>query len=223
MAQGRISVKRLQVDKANVSIVVTVSVAVFLTVFALVAAKGLLGQMAYQSKVIEAKSKTRQILKDNLSARDQLVTQYQAFVSTTTNVINGSSAGTGDRDGDNAKIILDALPSKYDFPAVGTSLEKLIQANGLTITTISGTDDEIAQSGQTSVSPQPIEMPFQVGLEGSTDQTAKFFEAIQRSIRPIKAQIVTITGDDAKITTTITANTYYQPEKNLNIREEVVK
>jgi Tfp pilus assembly protein PilO len=223
MAQLNNSTKRLQINSANAAIVVTVSVACFLTIFSLVASKTLVGQMAYQNKVIAAKSDARDTLKQNLTARDQLVTQYQAFVSTTTNIIGGSSSGTGDRDGDNAKIVLDALPSKYDYPALGTSLEKLIQQNGLIISSITGTDDEIAQSTATTSTPAPIEMPFQVALEGTSDATAKFFSALQLSIRPFNVQSLTITGNDAKLTTSMTASTYYQPEKNLNIREEIVK
>jgi Tfp pilus assembly protein PilO len=217
------SLKRIEINSANVVIVVTVSVAVFLTIFALVASRSLVSQMAYQSRVIKAKSLARETLKSNLTARDQLVSQYQAFVGTTTNVINGSSTGTGDRDGDNAKIILDALPSKYDYPAVAASLEKLVEQNGLLITSITGTDDEVAQSTTDVSAPQPVEMPFQVSVEGAMKSTAKFFDALQRSIRPIKVQTVTITGNDAKITTTVSASTYFQPEKNLNIRQEVVK
>jgi Tfp pilus assembly protein PilO len=217
------SIKHLQINSANVAIVATVSVAVFLSIFALVASKTLISQMAYQARVIKAKSTASQTLKDNLTARDQLVTQYQAFVGTTTNVINGSSTGTGDKDGDNAKIILDALPSKYDYPAVATSIEKLVQQDNLTMTAVTGVDDEVAQSTAAVTDPKPVEMPFQVSVEGSAKETAKFFDTLQRSIRPIKVQTVTITGSDAKISTTISAVTYYQPEKPLSIREEIVK
>jgi hypothetical protein len=222
MAQLNASVKHLQIDKANVTMVTIIAVACFLTVFYLVASRAIWQQMSYQSKVISQKTTARNTLVSNLKARDQLVSQYNAFENTTTNVIGGSPTGTGDKDGDNAKIILDALPSKYDFPAVATSLEKLLTSNSLTIDSISGSDDEIAQSGSTATTPQPVPMPFQMSFSGNTDQTSALFAALQNSIRPIQVQTVTISGSDAKVTTTLTAQTYYQPEKNLNIKSEVV-
>jgi hypothetical protein len=224
MAVGNISAKKIQIDKANLTVVIVVAVACFVTIFSLVASKVLVGELAYQKKVIDQKNDTRKVLKDNLAARDQLVSQYTAFVDTGSNIIGGSSDGVGDRDGDNAKIILDALPSKYDFPAVATSLEKLVSQNNLSIATISGSDDELAQATTaSSSSPQPVEMPFQLGVEGSAKRTAEFLKTLQQSIRPFKIQSINVTGNDKSITTSVTAVTYYQPEKNLNIREEAVK
>ena len=222
MAQLNTSVKRLQIDKANVAMVAVVAVACFLTIFSLVASHAVWNQLSYQSKVIKQKTKARDTLQSNLKARDQLVTQYAAFENTTTNVLGGSATGTGQNDGDNAKIILDALPSKYDFPAVATSLEKLMTSNSLTINSIAGSDDEVAQAGSTATTPQPVPMPFQISFSGNTDQTAALFATLQNSIRPIQVQTLTIAGSDASITTNVTAQTYYQPEKNLNIKSEVV-
>jgi hypothetical protein len=222
MAQLNTSVKRIQIDKANVAMVAVVAVACFLTIFSLVASHALLTQLSYQSKVIKKKTTARDTLQANLKARDQLVQFYSAFDNTTTNVLGGSATGTGQNDGDNAKIILDALPSKYDFPAVATSLEKLLSSNSLSINSIAGSDDEVAQSGSTSSAPQPVPMPFQISFSGNTDQTAALFATLQNSIRPIQVQTLTIAGSDASITTSVTAQTYYQPEKNLNIKSEVV-
>jgi hypothetical protein len=99
----------------------------------------------------------------------------------------------------------------------------LVQQSGLGIQSITGTDEEVEQSGTTETKPSPVEMPFEVTFAGALGSTSKFFKTIQQSIRPIKVQSVTITGSDAKISTTVSAVTYYQPEKNLNIREEIVE
>ena len=216
-----VSPKRLKIDKANVMIVTVVAIACFVTVFALTVSKTLWSQRGYQAKVIGIKEDTKTQLQANLKARDQLVAQYKLFVSTPTNVIGGNSEGTGERDGDNARIALGALPSKYDYPALATSLEKLMTTNGVTITNISGTDDELNQAGATSA--QPVDMPFVISFDGTPDDVQKFLTAMQRSIRPIQALQMTITGNDAKLSVTITAKTYYQPEKKLDIRSEVVK
>lgn len=223
MAKIELSSKRLQISKANLYIVTVVSIACFISIFALTASKTLLGQRSYQAKVISQKVDAKKQLQANLEARDKLVSQYKLFVGSSTNAIGGVTDGNSDRDGDNAKIILDALPSKYDYPALATSLEKILSTSGLNITDISGTDDEINQNASSSNTPTPIDMPFTISFEGQPQNSKDFLGVLQRSIRPIKIQQITITGNDAKISTNIVAKTYYQPEKNLSIKSEVVR
>lgn len=223
MAKIELSSKRLQISKANLYIVTVVSIACFVSIFALTASKTLLGQRSYQAKVISQKVTAKKQLQSNLEARDRLVSQYKLFVGSSTNAIGGVSEGSSDRDGDNAKIILDALPSKYDYPALATSLEKLLSSSNLTISDISGTDDELNQAAGSTNTPAPVDMPFTIAFEGTPQNASNFLGVLQRSIRPIKVQQVTITGNDAKLSTNIVAKTYYQPEKNLSIKSEVVK
>ncbi len=218
------SVKRVLIDKANTRLVVTVSIAIFAMVFSLVAAKTLWTQSSYQKRVIDAKNKAATQLQANVEAMDKLSTSYNAFVNTSTNIIGGNSLGSGPQDGNNAKIILDALPSKYDFPALTTNLETLLSDQQVVLVNISGVDDEIAQSGNTnSPNPSPVEMPFQLSATADYAKTQALIEAFERSIRPIKMTTLDISGTQDKLTTTISALTYYQPAKSLNIREEIVK
>ena len=216
--------KRALISKANSSIVVATSVAAFVVVFCGIASKTLISQASYQNRVISTKKKALATLKSDLSARDSLVTSYKSFVDTPQNVLGGDPNGTGDKDGDNAKIVLDALPSKYDFPAVTASLEKLVKSQGLTIVGITGTDDEITQAAnQTSADPQPVAMPFQVQVSGSYDSIRGLVDSLERSIRPFQVTKVELSGSEGSMTASIDAQTYYQPEKGLNIKTEVVK
>jgi len=137
--------------------------------------------------------------------------------------LGGNPIGTGEQDGDNAKLVLDALPSKYDFPALVTSLEKIFNGQGVQIESIGGTDDEIAQGSSSSSAPQPVPVPFQFSVTGDYNKIKKAIGALEKSIRPIQIQAMQLTGSEQKMTLTVTAQTYYQPEKNLNIRTEVVK
>ena len=223
-APAIVSTKRVLIDKANARIVVFVSVAAFILVFSLVATKTLVSQAAYQNRVISKKRAAVNQLKTDISATGQLKTAYQAFTGTTQNVLGGNPAGTGPKDGDNAKVVLDALPSSYDFPGLTTSLETLLGQQGVTIDSIAGTDDEVAQSGnQSSINPQPVQIPFTVVVEGNYDGVQNVIKAFESSIRPIQLQQIQIAGGKDKLTLTITAQTYYQPAKSLNIKKEVVK
>ncbi len=224
MATTQSLTKRNLITKANKRMVVATAVAAFVVVFALFAAKSLLSQAAYQNRVISGKKKAVAQLKADLSARNSLVSSYQAFVGTPENIIGGNPQGTGAQDGDNAKVALDALPSRYDFPALATSLEKIITGQQLQIIGISGTDDEIAQSNnQSSSNPQPVPMPFQIQVNGSYQAVQNLISVFDHSIRPFQLQTIELSGTDSSMIATITARTYYQPAKNLNIKTQVVK
>lgn len=224
MAKMQISTKRLLIDKTNSRIVIYTSIAAFMVVFTLVSSNTLIHQATYQNRVIAAKKQAVSQLKTDVQSTSNLVTAYKAFVSTPQNVIGGDPNGTGPKDGDNAKVVLDALPSKYDFPALATSLEKLLTSQNVQIQSISGTDDEVAQSGgDSSGNPQPVPMPFQVSVSGDYQSIQNLIGVFNSSIRPFQVQTMLISGNESNMTLTMTAQTYYQPEKVFNVSTKVVK
>ncbi len=224
MAGSLASSKRLQIDKANATMVIAISIASFLAVFSMIAVKSLWSQRGYQAKVIAKKETARNQLKQNIDTANTLKTSYQAFVGTPANIIGGNSTGKGDRDGDNAKIILDALPSSYDFPALATSLEKLLSQKSLKINSIVGTDNEATQQAvQSSPTPTSIPMPFQIGVTGDYKTIQSLITTFERSIRPFQIQTFNFQGTDKALTISITAQTFFQPEVSLKLGSETVK
>ena len=223
MAVGKPSEKRLLINQANSRIVAVTTAASFIVVFCLVASYTLVGELAYQNRVLGKKKAALSQLKTDINSVQTLETSYTAFVQTPQNVLGGNTHGQGGMDGDNAKIVLDALPSKYDFPALATSLEKLALSQGVNIESMTGTDDEVAQTDSASSTPAPIAMPFQITVTGNYASIQKVVKAFEKSIRPIQVQTLQLTGSDQKMQMNITAQTYYQPEKTLNIKREVVK
>ena len=224
MAKVTSSTKRSLIGKANSTIVLVTGIAAFLVIFCLVASKTLLSQMGYQNRIMNAKKTAVSQLKTNLEARNSLVSSYAAFVNTPQNVIGGDPHGSGAQDGDNAKLVLDALPSQYDFPALATSLEKMITSQNLQISSISGTDEEL-QQGAVSASgdPQPVSMPFQVSVSGSYDNVMNLISLFNKSIRPFQILTVELSGNQSNMTATISAQTFFQPEKDFKISTEVIK
>ena len=224
MAAGKNpSQKQLLINETNSRIVAITSGAAFIVVFCLMASYTLLGQLSYQNRVLSAKKTALKQLNEDIANTQSLVASYKAFVSTPQNVLGGDPSGTGSQDGDNAKLILDALPSKYDFPALATSLEKVVTNDNVTIESIDGTDDEVAQAQSASSSPQPVEIPFDLSVSGKYSDIQKVVKDLDRSIRPFQIQTMQLTGSESKMTLNITALTYYQPEKTLKIQTEVVK
>jgi Tfp pilus assembly protein PilO len=224
MAQAVLT-KRIAINKANAQMVGSVGVAAFVTVFCLVAVHALWGQNAYLSRVNSAKDKANKQLQANVTAASNLASSYKTFVGSNTNAIGGSATGTDQNDGDNAKIVLDALPSSYDFPALTASIEQILTSNNLKVATITGTDDEVAQAATTgSGDPQPVPMPFSFDVtDASYSQIQNLIQQLQSSIRPIQIDTITLSGSANNMKLTLNAHTYYQPGKTLNITKESVK
>jgi hypothetical protein len=224
MAKLKLASKRIQVDKANTQIIGMIAGATFLVIFSLVASRALLSQRSYQSRIISEKEKAVAQLKANVGAVGSLVESYNTFVSLPTNAIDGLSQGTEDRDGDNARIVLDALPSQYDFPALTSSLEKLLTNANYTIESISGIDDEVNQQKQAETpTPTPIEMPFEISFTSSYGSAKDLIGTLDQSIRPFHINKVVFDGSDASMEVLVTAKTYYQPGKALTIRTKDIK
>lgn len=224
MAKTLFSTKRLQIDRANARIVAILAVAAILTTFSLVASRALLSQRAYQSRVITEKKKAAEQLKQNLGAVDSLKNSYAQFIGQAENIIGGNPAGKGDRDGDNAKIILDALPSKYDFPALTSSLEKILTDRNFMFQGISGVDEELEQAKKMEAKDsQPVEIPFQLSVQSNFDSFATLIRAFELSIRPMHITSLSFSGNDQSTTMQMNAKTYYQPAASLDITTKDVK
>ena len=209
----KVSIKHLQVDKANSMILIAAAATTAIVIFSIVASQALIKELVYKNKVINLRSKANQQLVTNFKAVDTLVNAYQTFEGA-----SESSIGTADK---NSIIILDALPSKYDFPALATSLEGLITSSGAKVDSITGTDQE-AQAVQDSAAPQPIEIPFQISASGGYANIQTLISNLEHSIRPINISSLTFSGNDASLQASITAKTYYQPEKKLTIQQTIV-
>lgn len=223
MPKGQLSAKRIAIDRANTAVLIAVGLTTFIAVFSIIAGKALLAQRSYQSKVIDKKETALKQLKSNVKEAEKLTVSYREFNGAVTNVLGGNPKGSGDKDGENARIVLDALPSKYDFPALATSINKLVASNNFALESIAGTDDEVNQENkQSSDSPAPVDMPFTVASRFPASEGKRFLELFERSIRPIQIQKISITGKDTQLEISITAKTYYQPAKTLNVKSETV-
>lgn len=219
------STKRLAISKANARIIAVVAGASVVSIFCLVGAKALWSHNAYQAKVNGAKEKAHHQLVANLQAADELTKSYQTFASQDTNVLGGNKTGTQDNDGDNSKIILDALPGSYDFPGLTSSIEKIMSDRHFQITTFTGIDDQInQQDNSSSNTPQPQPIPFSFTVDNANYVAVQqIVSTLQSSIRPIQIDSLKLTGGATDMKIAIDAHTYYQPQKSLNIKKQVVK
>jgi hypothetical protein len=210
------SQKRVLIDKANSTMFVTICVVAALVVFSLISSRALLKLSTHRSNVIKAKKTAANTLASNDQEIGKLITSFKAFEDAPESVI-----ATTDK---NSKIVLDALPPKYDFPALATSLEKILTEGGYTIEGINGTDNEITEATDgSSSSPKPVEIPFTIVVKGSYDKVKGLPYDLERSIRPIYIMNLELSGSASQAKLTIRAKTFYQPGKNLQVRFKEVK
>jgi hypothetical protein len=211
---GQLSSKHVLVDKANTTVIIAAAIAAAVVVFSLFASKALIDKISYQNKVIDKRATANEQLKKNIDAKDQLVASYTAFNDAPESVI-----GTAES---NSKVVLDALPSKYDFPALNTSIDGIITGAGMSVETITGSDLETSAE-QSSITPTPIAIPFEFTAKGSYEAAQKLITDLQRSIRPFKIISIDFTASEGgSISVTIAGETYYQPAKDLGIENKKV-
>ncbi len=223
MPGQKISLRHIQIDKSNTIIVVATAAAAACLVFSLVATQTLWKQSRYNAKVISKMETTRDTLKQNIDSLDQLGTSYETFVGETTNIIGGVSGGSGDRDGDNAKITLDALPSVYDFPGTISGFNKLLINRGFSNPEITGSDQEVTEAINTN--PDIVEVPLQFAASGNSLAIQELVTLLDNSIRPVRVDSMSFSGESngGGLSVDIEARTYYQPKKNFQVKSEKVQ
>lgn len=221
--KSEMSLKKIALSKANAQMVAVTAIAAFITVFCLVGTNYLLGLRSYQAKIIAADHSADSNLKADNIAKNNLVNSYESFVNENPNVLGSNNQSVNGYVYNNATIILDALPSTYDFPALTSSLQALQTASGLKFSSIGGSDESATVSSAPSVDPSPVAIPFTFTVNQTSYQAIQnLFSTMQKSIRPLQVDSITISGADTNITLTVNAHTYFQPGKQFNISSETI-
>lgn len=219
---------RLRIDKTNSRILTIVVVAVFVSVFCLVSSKELLSQAAYQRRLLGARRATAAQMEKDKKAAATLVDQFaNVFVGgSPTNVLGGKAVTGGNAvppDGDNASIVLDSLPTTYDFPALISSVEKILTTNSISSPQISGTDQSATADNKPSSAPKPVAINLTVAGQGSYDHVQKLIADFERSTRPFDVTSLQLTGNNSLMNFQMNVRTYYQQAKTLGIGSKEVK
>lgn len=214
------SSKRQQVDKDKMLALVAIGVASVVLVAGIMTSKTFWSQATYLNGVASQKEKAVQQLEENKQSVDSLNSAYKEFVDSSPNLIGGSVDGSNPNDGDNAKLVLDALPSAYDFPALVSSVENLLSP--YQVNAISGIDDSITQSASEGLD-QPVEMPITVEFTSTYGGFITAIQSFKDSIRPFRIDRIEMEGTNNQLKTTLNLVSYYQPETGMKIERKVVQ
>ncbi|MBP6962137.1 hypothetical protein KBB49_01225 [Candidatus Saccharibacteria bacterium] len=224
LSKGHKSVKHDIIDKTNSRTIATVAVATFILVFSLFAGRALISQSLYHTRVISEKEKSLKQLTDNEKAVKELEKSYTAFQSQATNIISGNSGGTGALDGTNAKIILDALPDKYDYPGLSSSFEKILRDGSYDIGSIGGTEDPTAATASSSNGEiVPTIIPYAFTVSSDVEGIRRLLETLEHSIRPMYVDNLQIQSGESILQTRVSLHTFFAQSKTFELGSKEVK
>jgi hypothetical protein len=172
-------------------------------------------QIIFKTKVTNKLDATVSTLKDNNKNATSLIENVQ--VLETNESLNSVKARPEDKA---LQVILDALPADNNALALGSSLQKkLLQMPNLTIDSLSFQ----ASSSDTNVDTGTV-VPFTVGLSAPDASTLKdALVQIEKSIRVIDIDTLSLEKSGQKYTMTLNAHAYYEPAKIVELKSETVK
>jgi hypothetical protein len=214
--KGR-SIKHLKINKNQSSMMIVIAATVVITIFGLFAFKALVVKGLYQRRVLNARRHVVDQLKANYDSAQTLVGQYKVFDTADPNVLGGTRDGGDNLDGDNPRIVLDALPSNYDAPALATSLEKILTGRTIVINNMSVTDDPATFNDKPQVNPVAQIVPISFDGTTSFKGAQLLLQDFERSIRPFDISVLSISGTDSQLSLTANMTTNFQPAKSLNL------
>lgn len=219
-------INRARATSDDRRLITIIGTAAIISVFCLASTKVLLSQAAYKRHIISARRDAVKALNDDLAKSDALKAQYQIFEGTNPNNIIGGRNVTDQAaippDGNNSRIVLDALPSSYDFPALISSLAKIMNNNGISNPSIGGTDQSDTLKSDASPNPSPVIIALSVSGSGTYSQIQSVIKDLERSIRPFDLANLHLQGSEASMTFSANLNTYFQPAKTLKISDKAV-
>ncbi len=217
--------KRQQVIMANKAVFLWVAASSFVIVICIVAAQFLVRQALFNQKVINEKSATNKIAEDNVKNAKVVKEKVDALIADEN--LAKAKANPGDK---NFQVILDALPADKDDVTFSNSLSRIIIRNsGATLLSLSVGD--AIQTPTTPVTPvvvseqptTPQPLHFSLAANGNADQTKNLLLDLERTIRPITINRLTIQITAGGWGTSIDGETYYLPAVNMKPGTKSVK
>ncbi len=210
------SIKQSQIKNASAKTFISVAVASVIVSISVVLLNILWNTSKYNARTQDLQTTARNTLKDNIEVVKELEKSFTTLELSSKLIPDQSIKKS------NSELVLDALPSKYDFPALVSSINNLAQRSAVKLTSFQGVDLG-SSAEQSSTKPVPIDIPFNIEVEGKYDSIAKFLKGMESSIRPMKVMVLNLSGTDSRIHASLTVETYYQPAFDLSIEKRVVE
>lgn len=223
--------KRQQIANANRMMFIWVAGISAIVGFAIVASLFLLQKAWFNEKILGEKSKTATTLTKNNQVIGDLKNQVR--VLNTNEALKSSMTAGEDQP---IQVVLDALPAEANSSALGSSLqEKFLSDPALTIESLN-VDPVVGIEADADADVQDASSVFATGGENqitfrfsvSTDVNnasalKELLQKLERSIRAIDIQSLTIETQGAKLVLGVNGRAFYEPAKTVDLKDKTVK
>ncbi len=217
--------KRQQIASANRTMFMWAAGASVVVGFALVLSLFLIQNILFQTKVIDAKTKTASTLRKNIDAVEPL--RENVRVLDTDAALKSVRLNDTDRS---IQSVLDALPTHPNDTALGSSLTTRVigAVNGVSLDTITVTPvSETAtptegDTGDTQFNQQQFTFTVSVDAQNTT-ALQEVLQRLEKSIRAFNVVNVSVESQGSKRVMTVTGHAYYEPPKTIELKDKVIK
>lgn len=228
--------KRQEIDNTRKQVFIWTAAASAAVVVCIMVGINLFQRISYQNKVNDELGKTEKTMQQNVTNAKSVRRQVDQLKSKTSRTLSLDQLKTADSTV--FQVVLDALPTSNDAVDLSSSLQReILSGSGVSIesinvdginsasTTDSNGETTDSESGSTKGGSMPTAQPitFTVNFTGTYDQVNQALKDIERTIRPIVINKLSIQGSDSKLEVTINATTYYSPSVNFEMGEKEVK
>jgi Tfp pilus assembly protein PilO len=208
--------KRQQISKANRVVFAWIVAASLVICICGVFVQFLIRQLTFNNVIYGTLAETSSTLEKNIKAYDGLKSSVVKLIDDT----NLSALKKGDNS-TALQVIIGALPTEENRAALATSMQnEVLGPAGVTINSFSVGEEDAGTTSSTAIpNIDASSFQFSFSITGTYQQVQQAIKNMERSIRPITIQSVDIQGTSAKLSASITATTYYQPSKGIQLKE----
>lgn len=213
--------KRQQINVANRIMLLWISGASAIVGIALVLTIFLVQKIAFNQRVIDAKTGTVSILSENRKA----VPKLKEKISVLNTDENLASVRLNDSDPP-VQSVLDALPASANVTAMGSSLQKKLLAGVPNVAIESINVEPAADAGNDSNNSGPLTMKFTFSVSVPSDGESSLqalLQKVEKSIRPFNVTSLTVDAQANRVTLMAEGVSYYQPAQKLDLLNKVIK
>lgn len=215
--------KRQQIYKSGRTMFAWVAGASVIAGFAVVVAGFLIQRIVFESKVVVEKQNTVNTLQANNKAVDKLRDEIR--------VLNTNAALSSVKLNDNEeplRVILDALPADNNALALGASVQSLVARTSDVKLESFQVGEDVAASDDTAKLGSNVkgvqQIPFTMSISAANpDALRDVLKNLEKSIRVIDIDAMTIEQGDSRVVMTVNGHGYYLPAKTIQLTKKEVK
>lgn len=207
-------VKRQLIAKANRTMFLWVVGASIIVGGSVVSSVFMVNKFIFNQQVINAKNETVRVLAEN----NKVVGELQNNVRLLSTNSDLAAAKAFDSE-ETIRVVLDALPDTLNTPALGASIQRVVDIPDVDLDSLSFEDATAADAASgTTATTSAVAIPFSMKLVAKNiDAAGKALNRLEKSIRAINVTSSKLEINSSGVTLTITAEAYYQPPVTLDL------